>query len=175
MNKILSAKITLSAPILLALVLVLVGLLAFSNTPGVRADGGVNPNTVPSLQSINVKWLNGIQAAKLPAANKLVPLNSSGKFPASVMPKMGFVQTVTALNISPLCSFYCTTIDNPLSNGHPNAILIVTPNYNPGNSGASYDTHPLGVWYDGNNWEIFHEDLAPMVVDTTYNVFVAGQ
>ena len=43
-----------------------------------------------------------------------------------------------------------TTINNSQCNGDPNAILIVTQNWNPDNTGSDvYNTHHVGVWYDG--------------------------
>jgi hypothetical protein len=66
-------------------------------------------------------------------------------------------------------------IDNSLTNGDPNAILIVTPNLNPAGGSAAagvYDGNPIGVWYDGAHWEIFHENGAAMTVGAAYNVLV---
>jgi hypothetical protein len=77
-----------------------------------------------------------------------------------------FVQTTTASNIA---ADY-TTIDNPLTNGNSSAVLIVTHSF----SGGLYDTVPLGVYYNGSKWAIFHEDQSPMVPGQTYNVLVAS-
>ena len=52
-----------------------------------------------------------------------------------------------------------TMIDNALTNDNPNAIVVVTPNYNPGGVGGTYDNHPIGVWYDGSKWAIFNQDI----------------
>ena len=38
-------------------------------------------------------------------------------------------------------------IDNALTNGHPNAIVFTTPNWNPGGVGGTYNNHNIGVWY----------------------------
>ena len=87
MNKIWSAKVSLSAPMLLALMIVQIGLTVFSNTSAVRADGA-NPAGIPPVNAqVNAKYVNGIQAAKAPAANKLLPLNANKKFPLSVIPQ----------------------------------------------------------------------------------------
>jgi serine/threonine protein kinase len=66
-----------------------------------------------------------------------------------------------------------TVIDNPLTNGNPNAILIVTQNWNPGGGNGRYNNHPVGVWYTpSGNWSIFNEDLAPMPPQASFNVQV---
>jgi hypothetical protein len=65
-----------------------------------------------------------------------------------------------------------TTIDNPLCNGDPNAILIVTPNYNPGGGSGTYNNHPVGVFYIGARWAIFNQDLASMLNNAAFNVLV---
>jgi serine/threonine protein kinase len=64
-----------------------------------------------------------------------------------------------------------TVIDNPLTNGNPNAVLIVTQNWNPDGRNGTYNNHPVGVWYTpSGNWSIFNQDLAPMIPQTSFNV-----
>lgn len=67
-----------------------------------------------------------------------------------------------------------TTIDHPLTNGDPNAILIVTSNYSPGGvSGRSYDT--VGVRYDtfDNKWAILANNGGfNSLVGATFNVLI---
>jgi hypothetical protein len=65
-----------------------------------------------------------------------------------------------------------TVLDHPLTNGNPDAIIIVTPNYNPGNFGGTYLDHPIGVFYDGSKWRIFTEDLTAMPVGAAFNVII---
>ena len=67
-----------------------------------------------------------------------------------------------------------TEISNPLANGHPNAILLVTPNWNPGNVGGTTDNHPIGVYYDGIKWMIFNQDNAAMPDGAAFNVYVSS-
>ena len=70
-------------------------------------------------------------------------------------------------------SFYSNAvrISNPLCNGRPNAILIVT--HNPtGQTSYSNNNHPVGVWYDGSFWEIFNEDGAAMPTNVAFNAIV---
>ena len=58
-----------------------------------------------------------------------------------LVPKSGpnaFIHTATAANTA---SNY-TMIDNPLTNGKPNAKILVTPK-------DTANSRPVGVWYDG--------------------------
>jgi hypothetical protein len=79
-----------------------------------------------------------------------------------------FVHTATAENINN----NWTIIDNPLTNNNPSAIVLVTPNWNPGGIGDTYDDHSIGVWYDGSKWAIFNQDESNMPVDTAFNVVI---
>lgn len=68
-----------------------------------------------------------------------------------------------------------TILDNADANGNPNAIVSVTPIYNPGGgSGGVYDNHPIGVWYTGSRWAIFNQDHASMPVNAAFNVKVSA-
>ena len=60
-----------------------------------------------------------------------------------------------------------------LTNGNPNAIVVVTPNWNPGGvCPCVYNNHPIGVWYTGSQWAIFNQDIAAMPVNASFNVYV---
>lgn len=63
-----------------------------------------------------------------------------------------------------------TQLNNSSFNGNPNAVLIVTPNWNPGGIGGVYDNHPIGVFYSAPYWYIFNEDFAPIPNGAAYNV-----
>ena len=81
-----------------------------------------------------------------------------------------FIQVATAGNISGSVSF----INNPICNNDPNAILIVTPNYN---VGSGYWNHPLGVFYENSGvnagkWSIVNEDGATMTTGPAFNVLI---
>ena len=41
-----------------------------------------------------------------------------------------------------------TYIDHPLTNNNLDAVLSVTPNWNPGGGASIYNVHPGGIWYD---------------------------
>jgi serine protease len=82
----------------------------------------------------------------------------------------GFVHRASSTSAS-----YITTIDNPYANGNPNAVLIVTQNWNPGGGLFSgvYNNHPIGVWYDGSHWTIYNEDFAAIPPNAAFNVEVS--
>jgi len=84
-----------------------------------------------------------------------------------------FVHRATAANIEGGAT-HRTTITNPLTDGDHDAILIVTPNYNPGETGNVLDSHPIGVYYNPalSKWQIFHQDLVAMTLNAAYNVLV---
>jgi hypothetical protein len=88
-------------------------------------------------------------------------------------PTPAFVHRADGSNIDPT-GLHRTTISNPLCDGDPNAILIVTHNYNPSLSGGYSETHPFGVYYNTllSKWQIYHEDIAPMTTNNAYNVLI---
>lgn len=82
-----------------------------------------------------------------------------------------FVHHATPENITD----HWTYIDHPLINNKPNAVLYVTPNWNPhGEKHTVHTPHPIGVWYhaDRGRWAIFNEDKAAMAVGAHFNVAV---
>jgi hypothetical protein len=67
-----------------------------------------------------------------------------------------------------------TIIDNPATNGNPNAVILVTHNWNPGGVVGIYENHRLGVFYIGsstNKWAIYHQDQTPYTLNANYNVY----
>lgn len=81
-----------------------------------------------------------------------------------------FVHRASPNNISANSTY----LDNPLTNGDPDAVLIVTQNWNPGGTGGTYNDHPVGVWYDSSRkrWAIFNQDRDAMTEDAAFNVAV---
>jgi hypothetical protein len=80
-----------------------------------------------------------------------------------------FIHRATAGSISG----HMTTIDHPLANGDPNAILLVTHNFSADTSSTPYETSPVGVWYNGSKWVIYHENTSvPMPAGRAFNVMV---
>src|SRR5262249_29528583 len=74
-------------------------------------------------------------------------------------------------------TFSC--IDNPILNGDPNAILIVTPRAYYNGSIIVSSNHPVGVYYDGagssclaGHWQIHDLDGANMTANAQFDVMV---
>lgn len=83
-----------------------------------------------------------------------------------------FVQVATSAN----SAYDYTNINNPATNNNPNALLFITPDWNPGGTGGVYDTHYPGVWYNPTTyeWSIFHEDVNPIPNQAAFNVYVVN-
>ncbi len=67
-----------------------------------------------------------------------------------------------------------TTLDYAPANDNPNAMLLVTQNWNPGGQGGAYNAHEIGVFYTGSRWAIFNQDLSPMNAGLSFNVAYIG-
>lgn len=70
-----------------------------------------------------------------------------------------------------------TYLDNPLTNGDPDATPSVTQNWNPGGSEMGvYNNHPVDVFYDEDveQWAVYNNDEAPMPDGAAFNVAVSG-
>ncbi len=68
-----------------------------------------------------------------------------------------------------------TYINNPQTNGHPEARVFMSANFNPNGAGSNiYNNHPTGVWYDTfkGKWAIYNQDLAAMPPGAAFNVKV---
>ena len=65
-----------------------------------------------------------------------------------------------------------TYLDNPLTNGEPDALLSVTQNWNPGGGRGVYNNHPVGTVYDAKleKWAILNRDGAPMPRGAAFNI-----
>lgn len=103
--------------------------------------------------------------------NTPVPLNVAFNvlIPPATMP--AFVHRATSSNRSN----NWTEIDHPLTNGNPQAIILVTPNLNPGGSVlGTYNNHAIGVFYrpSAQRWAIFNQDLAVMPAGAAFNVLI---
>ena len=83
-------------------------------------------------------------------------------------PTTAFIQHADASNTQA----HITTISNPNCDGNPNAIILVTHNYSADTSASRYDNAPVGVYYDGAHWAIFHEDHATAMLGHAFNVLV---
>jgi len=81
-----------------------------------------------------------------------------------------FVHNVDSASIS-LFNYYCM-LDNPLTNGNPDANILITPLLNDGD----YFDHVIGVWYYSvtEKWYLYTEDGTTFPVGLKYNVYVAS-
>ena len=110
-------------------------------------------------------WYNGARWAIFHQDLTAIPANAA----YNVVVNDGFVHKATAANTSG----HITTINNPYANNNPDAILIVTPNWNPSGIGGTYNNHAIGVWYNGSRWTIYNEDGAAMPANAAFNVEVS--
>ncbi|HUA64570.1 MAG TPA: hypothetical protein VME24_01905 [Alphaproteobacteria bacterium] len=80
-----------------------------------------------------------------------------------------FIQISTGANTSGDSTY----INNPLCNGDPNALLIVTHNYDPPN-GSTFTlfNKNFGVWYNSVQWAIYTEDQSAMPTNIAFNVLI---
>ncbi|MFZ1279987.1 MAG: T9SS type A sorting domain-containing protein [Ignavibacteriaceae bacterium] len=66
-----------------------------------------------------------------------------------------------------------TTIDNPATNGNPDAKLFITHNY------GDYNNHVNGLWYNTgtSKWTIFNQDsgVVPIVANSEFHILVADE
>ncbi|MDD5370864.1 MAG: hypothetical protein PHQ40_17415, partial [Anaerolineaceae bacterium] len=133
-------------------------------TPG--GVGGVNNGHPTGVKYAGGKWMifnqDGTQIPAGAAFNVIIPNSDTNVF----------VHTTPSNNVGKV-----TYMNNPLTNGQPNAIVFVTLNYDPGGvCGACVtDNHPIGVGYlaeNANMWGIFNQDGTDMPVGASFNVFV---
>ncbi|MFN0175084.1 MAG: M12 family metallopeptidase [Saprospiraceae bacterium] len=76
-----------------------------------------------------------------------------------------FIHTVSSSNRSG----HITTLDHPMLNNKPNAIVLVTQR-----STSIQNNHEIGVWYSGGRWKIFNQDRAALTNGAKFNVLVAS-
>lgn len=67
-----------------------------------------------------------------------------------------------------------TYVEVPAADEEPDAVLAVTPNWNPGGGAGTYNDHPVGFRYDAEEekWAILNLDRAPMPAGAAFNVAV---
>ena len=120
-------------------------------------------------------WYNGERERWAVYNQDLAPMLQGAVFNVSVSKRSGgalFVHRATAGEVPDNTTY----LDHPMINGKPEAILQVTPNWNPGGRGAVYDNHPVGTFYDSEKekWAVFNQDAAPMPNGAAFNVAVSG-
>ena len=76
--------------------------------------------------------------------------------------QQSFKHTSTASNISGNSTF----ISLPGLDQNPQAIIIIENE----SDTRKTNPHPTGVWFDGNRWAIFNQDMAPMPAGITFSI-----
>jgi hypothetical protein len=82
-----------------------------------------------------------------------------------------FVVTTTPANTAG----HITTLDHPLLNNAPNAIVFVTRVWGGAGGSTANITSLVSVFYNGTSWAIFREDGLGMPFDTRFNVLVVSR
>lgn len=157
----------------------------------VRATGGaefITGNTAAGLLApgVSMTATSGVSIAALNATNMALSINRGGIKVAgaglgTVTP--AFIHRSAATNTIVGGDF--TVIDHPLCNNDPNAILIVTPNANPGGASGTnyiYQSAPIAVYYTGERqdfpanfrrkWAIIMTDQREIWPAVAFNVLV---
>lgn len=65
-----------------------------------------------------------------------------------------------------------TCLSNPLTTGNPGNVTFVTPNYDPGGQGGTYNDVQTGVWYASPEECVFNEDGSTLPVHSAYNLLI---
>ena len=102
------------------------------------------------------------------------PMFSNTAFDVSVFEEPGgdvFVHRATPANTVENGTY----VDSLLTNQTPDAVLSITPNWNPGGGAGIYNNHPVSVSYDAEEakWVIFNQDLGSMPEGAAFNVAVS--
>jgi hypothetical protein len=68
-----------------------------------------------------------------------------------------------------------TYLDDPLTNGEPDAVVSVTQNWNPGGGRGVYNDHPVDTMYDSTleQWAVYNRDGASMPEGAAFNIAVS--
>jgi hypothetical protein len=100
----------------------------------------------------------------------IVEESSGGSGPAGGYGAV-FVHRATTINIAGSATY----IDHPSVNGNPDSSVSITPNWNPGGNGGTYNDHPVDLSYDPDRerWMIANQDNAQMPVGAAFNVAVS--
>jgi hypothetical protein len=65
-----------------------------------------------------------------------------------------------------------STINVAKSNGDPNAVVFITPNWNPGGVGGTYDNTTQGAWFNGSNMAVFNENATSESIGSDSNALI---
>lgn len=122
-------------------------------------------------------WYDENRGGKWAVFNQdLTPMAEGVAFNVLVLAEPGentFVHRATPANTSGGVSY----VDHPSSVANPDAVLLITPVWNPGGGTGTYNDHPTGVRYDNaaQTWTILNEDLAAIPENAAFGVSVAQE
>ena len=132
----------------------------------IKAAGSAYGDIVLSGDGGNV-GVGGVPTAKLDV-NGDIAIRGALRVPGAGIGTNGaaFIHVTAAGNAARM-------IDNPVCNGDPNAILIIT-HRSAGdiNTPSNLHNHPVGVSFSGSNWYIYNEDFAIMPAGLRFNILV---
>jgi hypothetical protein len=82
----------------------------------------------------------------------------------------GWTHTAIASSITG----HTTRLHHASANDRPNALVHVTPAYNPGGGSGITNPHEIGVYYWSGRWRIFNQDFGTMPTNAKFHVSVGG-
>jgi Hsp70 protein len=135
-------------------------------------DGGTDPRhpiggDLPGGASGSAGTSAGASGRPLPRSSGHGGTASVPPPPPGPVREATFVHTASGANITG----NWTTLSNPLIDNNPNAVVMVTPNWNPnGATSGAYNDHPIGVYFYNGAWAIFNQDLAAITDGVQFNV-----
>jgi hypothetical protein len=102
----------------------------------------------------------------------LSPMNRGEAFNISIVYEAGQFVFVHYINDTVGNESY---IDHPSTNENPDAVLKVTPNFNPGGGAGIVNNHPLGTRYDSQSekWVILNTDGELLPHGAAFNVAIS--
>jgi hypothetical protein len=129
-------------------------------------------DVVPDAHPIGV-WYDANRGSWAIFNQDLVPMSEGATFSVVALEELGealFVHRDTLANTTGNATY----VDYPSANERPDAVLAVTPNWNPGGGDGTYNNHPVGVRYDAEEerWTILNLDLAPMPEGAAFDIAV---
>lgn len=129
----------------------------------VRATGGVGVGTNNPSARLHVDG-GGVTNIALRVANGGIAVSGAGVGTGTA----AFIHVANSTN---MLANYITTIYNPLCDGDPTAILIVTHHFSPPGVPGNYEAHPFSVWYAAPRWTIYNDDFAS-ISNMSFNVLI---
>lgn len=145
-----------------------IGVLGYGGLPaGVAVDGSATGYVAVRARAYGNAI--GVLAQHDEGKTALEVKNGSIRVSGSTRP--AFQHTATTANTAG----HATTIDHPMANGDPNAMLFVMHAYVPG--ATVNDPKEKSVWYDAalSKWRIYHDDLSAMPLGARFNILVVKQ